>query len=113
MSSLHKKRYTRKKKLSKRRTQRNQSGGDRSETYFFIVSDSETRKNYPVMRVINMHGDGKSGFFQFEEYLSDIAYDVEDYLTSLVRNKEGKRLPKQMRIKKYIVRKPVYIPQFE
>lgn len=111
-----KKRQTRKNRAQKRKTRHrrrhnhSQKGGNRAETYFFVVSDSNSRVNYPEFRMINMHGDGKTGVFQLEEYLGDLTYGIEDYLSSLKKNREGKLLPKQMNVKKYVVHKPTYIP---
>ena len=107
------KRNQTKKKCNKpRKTQKNKrcKGGDNVDAYYYMVSESETRPNYPVVRVIHMPGNGVSGSFQFEEYLSNIAYEIEDQLAAIALNKNGIRTPKQIRIKKHVIRKPPYIP---
>jgi hypothetical protein len=57
-----------------------------------------------------MPGSGENGLSEFENYLSELTYDIEDSLAALELNRQGKRLPKQARIKKHIVEKPIYIP---
>jgi len=100
----------------KRRTQKRRDhsvGGDGNnyvDSYYYMVSESETRPGYPVVRVIHMPGHGAGGLFQFEKYLSDLTYDIEDSLAALELNRQGKRLPKQARIKKYVVKRPFYNP---
>lgn len=108
-----KKRQTRKQKSPPRRTRkrRQQKGGYGDQTLYLVSSESPSRPGYPVMRVLSVDGDSMGGFMGFEQYLSDLTYDIEDQLLAIKLNRANKKVPKRAIVKKLVIRKPLYLPK--
>ena len=90
--SKTKRRYGRKKPRSTRKRR----GGDKKVQV--AVYESPTRPLLPVAKILITDKNKKGSVYQFEEYMSSLGYNIEDWLSAIYQNSKGKKLPKKIYI---------------